>query len=49
MHTPSGTSSRTSGSLTWDLELDEGLDRSDTTPFLEENTIMIVYGGCPPI
>jgi hypothetical protein len=38
----------TSGSLTWGVELDEGMNGSDTTPFSEENTIMIVYGGCPP-
>jgi hypothetical protein len=38
----------TSGSLTWGVELDEGPDRSDTTPFPEKNTIMMVYGGCPP-
>jgi hypothetical protein len=38
----------TSGSLTWGAELDKGPDGSDTTPFLEENTIMMVYRGCPP-
>jgi hypothetical protein len=30
----------TSGSLTWGEELDEGPDRSDTTPFPEEKVIM---------
>jgi hypothetical protein len=37
----------TLGSLTWGTELDEGSDRSDTTPFLEENAIMTVFEGCP--
>jgi hypothetical protein len=36
----------TSGSLTWGVDLDEGLDRSDTMPFPEENTVMLVYVGC---
>jgi hypothetical protein len=36
-----------SWSLTWGVELDEGLDASDTTPFLEENVVMTVYWGCP--
>jgi hypothetical protein len=34
----------TSRSLTWGAELIKGSDRSDTTPFPEENT---VYEGCP--
>jgi hypothetical protein len=38
----------TSGSHTRGAELDEGPDGSDTTPLLEENTVMMVYGGCPP-
>jgi hypothetical protein len=38
----------TSRSLTWVTELDEGPDRSDTTPFPEENTIMMVFKGRPP-
>jgi hypothetical protein len=38
----------TSGSLTLGLELDEVPDRTDTMPFHEENTVMMVYGGCPP-
>jgi hypothetical protein len=37
----------TSGYLTWGAELDKGPDRSDMTPFLEENIIMMVYGGRP--
>jgi hypothetical protein len=37
----------TSGSLTWGAELDEMPDGSNTTPFSEENTVMMVYGGCP--
>jgi hypothetical protein len=37
----------TSGSLTWSVELDEGLDGSDTRSFPEENTVMTVYGGHP--
>jgi hypothetical protein len=37
----------TSGSLTWGVDLDEGLDVSDTTPFLEENAIMMVCKGHP--
>jgi hypothetical protein len=37
----------TSGSLTWGVDLDEGLDVSDTTPFLEENAIMMVCEGHP--
>jgi hypothetical protein len=39
----------TSGSITWGAELDEGLDESDTTLFLEENTVTTVYGVCPPL
>jgi hypothetical protein len=39
----------TSGSLTWGTKLDEGPDGSYTTPFPEENTVMTVYGGCPPL
>jgi hypothetical protein len=35
----------TSGSLTWDAELDEGPDRSDMTPFPEEKAIKTIYGG----
>jgi hypothetical protein len=35
----------TSGSLTCSAELDEMPDRSNTMPFSEENTIMMVYGG----
>jgi hypothetical protein len=37
----------TSGSLTWGAEPDEGPDRSEATPFPEENTVMMVFGGCP--
>jgi hypothetical protein len=39
----------TSRFLTWGAELDEGLYESDTMPFLEENTITMVYGGHPPL
>jgi hypothetical protein len=39
----------TSGSLTWDAELNKGLDGSDTTPFIGENVVQTVYGGCPPL
>jgi hypothetical protein len=39
----------TSGSLTWGVELDEGKGGSDTTPFPEENVVMLVYGGPPPL
>jgi hypothetical protein len=38
----------TSGALTWGAKLNKGLDESNTTSFLEENAIMMVYGGCPP-
>jgi hypothetical protein len=38
----------TSRSLTCVVELDEGLNGSDTTSVPEENAFMIVYGGCPP-
>jgi hypothetical protein len=37
----------TLGSLTWGAELDEGLDMSNTTPFLEEKAVMTVHGGRP--
>jgi hypothetical protein len=37
----------TSRSITWGAELDEGPDGRDTSPFPEENTVLIVYGGCP--
>jgi hypothetical protein len=37
----------TSGSLTCGIELDKRPNGSDTTPFPEENTTMIVYGGRP--
>jgi hypothetical protein len=36
------------GSLTWGTEPDEGPEGSDSTPFPEENAIMMVIGGCPP-
>jgi hypothetical protein len=39
----------TSGSLTWGAELDEGLDASDTTPFLRENAVLTVYEGRSPL
>jgi hypothetical protein len=39
----------TSGSLTGGVELIEGPDGSSTMPFLEENTIMMIYRGCPPL
>jgi hypothetical protein len=38
----------TSGSLIGGVELDEGPDRSDTTSFPMENTIMMVYDEAPP-
>jgi hypothetical protein len=37
----------TSGSHTQDKELDEDLGESDSTPFNEENAVMMVYGGRP--
>jgi hypothetical protein len=37
----------TSGSHTRDKELDEDLGESDSTPFNEENAVMMVYGGRP--
>jgi hypothetical protein len=37
----------TLGSLTWGAELGEGLDVSETMPFLEENAAMMVYRGHP--
>jgi hypothetical protein len=39
----------TSRSLTWGAELDEGPDRRYTMPSLEENVVMMVYGGHPPL
>jgi hypothetical protein len=38
----------TSGSHAWGAELNEGPHGSDMMPFPEENTALIVYGGCPP-
>jgi hypothetical protein len=35
----------TLGSLTWGAKPDEGPDRSGTTPFPKENTIMMVFEG----
>jgi hypothetical protein len=40
---------KTSRSLTWGAELDEGPDGSDTMPFPRENTVLTVYVGCPPL
>jgi hypothetical protein len=37
----------TSGSLSWGTKPDEGPDGSDTTPFPEENVVMMVFMGCP--
>jgi hypothetical protein len=37
----------TSRSLTWGAELDEVPDGSDTTPFPEENAVVMVYSGLP--
>jgi hypothetical protein len=34
----------TSRSITWGMELDKGLKRSNTTPFPEESAAMMVYG-----
>jgi hypothetical protein len=39
----------TFGSLTWGVKYDERLGGSDTTPFPEENAVMTVYGGRPPL
>jgi hypothetical protein len=39
----------TSRSLTWGVELDEGPDGSDTMPFSDENVVMTVYEGHPPL
>jgi hypothetical protein len=39
----------TLGSLTSGAELDEGLDGSDTMPFPEENVVLMVHGGRPPL
>jgi hypothetical protein len=39
----------TSGSLTWVVELDEGPNGSDTSPFPEENVVLTVFGGHPPL
>jgi hypothetical protein len=38
----------TSGSLIWGAEPRERPNRSGTTPFPEENTVMAVLWGCPP-
>jgi hypothetical protein len=35
------------GSLTRGTELDEDTDGRDTMPFLGEDAVMTVYGGCP--
>jgi hypothetical protein len=37
----------TSGSLTWGIEPDKGLDGSDVAPSPKENAVMTVFGGCP--
>jgi hypothetical protein len=37
----------TSGSLTRDKEPEEDMGESDSTPFNEEDAVMMVYGGCP--
>jgi hypothetical protein len=37
----------TSGSLTRDKEPEEDMGKSDSTPFNEEDAVMMVYGGCP--
>jgi hypothetical protein len=37
----------TLGFLTLGVELNEGPDGSDTTPFPRENDVLTVYGGCP--
>jgi hypothetical protein len=34
-------------SLTWGMELDEDPSRSDTMPFLGEDTVVMVYDGHP--
>jgi hypothetical protein len=39
----------TSGSITWGVELNEGPNGSVMTLFSEENVIMMVYGGRPPV
>jgi hypothetical protein len=39
---------KTSRSLTWGAELDEGPDGSNTMSFFKENAVMTVYGGHPP-
>jgi hypothetical protein len=37
----------TSGSITQDVELNEGSDGSDTTPFPKKNAIMMAYRRHP--
>jgi hypothetical protein len=37
----------TSRSLTRDKELKEDMGKSDSTPFNEEDAVMMVFGGCP--
>jgi hypothetical protein len=39
----------TSRSLAWGIKPDEGPNRSDATPFPEENAIMTVFGRRPPV
>jgi hypothetical protein len=39
----------TSGSLSWGTEPNEGPDGSDAKPFPEENAIMTILGGHPPL
>jgi hypothetical protein len=39
----------TLGTLTRGRELEEDLGRSDTMPFPEEDAIMMVYDGRPPL
>jgi hypothetical protein len=38
---------KTSGSLSQGMEVDEVPYESDTTPFPGEDTVMMIYDGCP--
>jgi hypothetical protein len=39
----------TSRSLTREKELEEDMGKSDSTPFNEEDAVMMVSGGCPSL
>jgi hypothetical protein len=38
-----------SGSLARGMEVDKVLDEGNTTPFLREDAVMMIYDGCPSL